>query len=745
MTSLHSPRWHRVAELRPRLAPQLRVQRQLLRGERWVLLLDAQGQRCLRLNAAGHAFAGRLDGRRTMQQLWELLQALPGEPPTQDELIDILARLGENGLAQTDRPADFARLLAHRDTLARPRGSRSLLAWRIPLADPSRLLDRLAWAQQALFSRTAWWLWLLAMALLAGLVLLHAQALWAHGRLWLDTPRFGLLALALYVPIKLVHELAHGLAVRRWGGPVHEAGITLMMGLPVPYVDASAATGFAQRRQRLAVGAAGIMAELSLAAVALPMWLVLDEGWPRDIAFVTLFITGISTLLFNANPLQRLDGYFMLCDALELPNLGPRSRQWWLDLLLRRALRMPGAEAMPVARGEAPWLAAYAPLAWLYGLLVVALAVLWLGALSLTLGLLCGALLGWQLLLAPPLRLLQQLYRAAMGQAATARRWRRLALAGVAAMAVALLLPLPQHTLVQAVVWPSDQAQLRSGEDGFVMSIEAADGSLVLPGQVVLRLANPQLQADLLRQQARVAALEAEGVQASAEPRAPPGSTRSGDNRAERVAGQAALERLVERVQALEVRAQAAGRLALPQADDLDARFVRRGQLLGRVLTDEPLRVRAALPESEFAELDELAALRRSPQGISVRLAAAPARAYAGTLLGDGGGAVLQLPSAALSQRHGGSVATDPRDSDDLRPLRPVVLLDVRLQGPATGSGERSAEKSAEESVERIGEPGAERIGERAWVRFDGGLAPAGWQAARALQRMLQRHFNPQF
>jgi len=727
VTTLYSPRWHRVADLRPRLSPQLRLQRQRLRGERWVLLLDPQGSRSLRLNAAGYAFAGRLDGQRTMQQLWDLLQALPGEPPTQDELIDLLARLREAAMVQIDRPADFARLLPHLDELARPRGGRSLLAWRIRLADPSRLLDRLAFAQNALFSRTALRLWLGAVALLLLLVLLHAPALWAHGRLWLDTPRFGLLALLLYAPIKLLHELAHGLAVRRWGGPVREAGITLMMGLPVPYVDASAATGFAQRRQRLAVGAAGIMAELGLAAVALPLWLLLDAGLARDVAFVTLCIAGVSTLLFNANPLQRLDGYFMLCDALELPNLGPRSRQWWLDLLLRRGLRLPGAEAMPVARGEAPWLAAYGPLAWLYALLVVALAVVWLGGLSLVLGLLCGALLGWQLLLAPPLRLLRQLSRAALGQDATARRWRRMAQAGAAALAVALLLPLPRHTLVQAVVWPSDQAQLRSAEDGFVQAIELADGSAVLPGQVVLRLVNPQLQADLLRQQARVAALESEGVQARTERRAPPGSTRAGDNRAELAAEQAALERLEERVQALDVRAQAAGRLALPQAADLGARFVRRGQLLGRVLTDEATRVRAALPESE---LDEL---RRGQQGISVRLAAAPAQAHGGTLLGDGGGAVLQLPSAALSQRHGGSIATDPRDSDDLRPLRPVVLLDVLLDlqpaGPAGGHTEHIAE----------------RIGERAWVRFDAGLAPLGWQLAQALQRAARRHFNPQF
>lgn len=684
-----------------------------------MLLLDARGKRSVRLNVAGYAFAGRLDGQRTMQQLWELLLGLPGDPPTQDELIDMLTQLHEAGLVQTDRPADFARLLPHLASINRPRSGRSLLAWRVPLADPSRLLDRLDPLQQLLFSRRALQLWLAAMALLLALAVQHVPALFDYGRRWLATPDLGWMALGLYLPIKLVHELAHGLAVRRWGGHVREAGVTLMMGMPVPYVDASAAAGFSQRHARVAVGAAGVMAELALAAVALPLWLMLSDGPAREAAYVTLCITGVSALLFNANPLQRLDGYFVLTDALELPNLATRSRQWWLDLLQRRLLRLPDSEAMPVARGERFWLMAYAPLSWLYGLAMVGLAVTWLGQISLALGVLCGALLGWQMLLAPPLRLLRQLHRASHGQDGTARRWRRLAISAAGALAVALAIPLPQLTLVQAVVWPADQAQLRSTEEGFVDSIETGDGAPAEPGQVVLRLVNPNLQALLARQQSRVTALETEGVQAAGNPRVGVGDTRAGDTRAELAAALAELDRLAERAEGLTVRAQASGRVALPNAADLAGRFVRRGQLLGRVLTDEPTLVRAALPESEVAEL------RRAHEGVSVRLAGSPGQLHAASLLGQGGGAVLQLPSAALSARHGGSVATDPNDKDDLKPQRPVVLLDIRLDD----SGGRATD----------------RVGERAWVRFDSGLAPAGLQLARALRRGVQHRFNPQF
>jgi putative peptide zinc metalloprotease protein len=750
MSSLYSPRWHRVAALKPRLAPQLRVRRLRLRGTTWVVLADPASGRSVRLNAAAYAVAGRLDGERSVQQLWDAQLARGVDPASQDEVIDLLARLREAALVQFDRAADFDLLLPHLDTVVRPKGRGSLLAWRVPLANPTALLDRLHLLQPALFSPMALLVWLLAVGHLLVLALQHGPTLWAHATTWMATPRFALLAMLLYVPIKLVHELAHGLAVRRWGGHVREAGVTLMLLMPVPYVDASAASSFVRRRQRVAVSAAGIMAELGLAAMALPLWLWLDEGLARDAAFVTLFITGVSTLLFNANPLQRLDGYYLLTDALALPNLGPRSREWWIDVLLRRLLRLTGLEPMPAARGETPWLAAYAPLAWLYGIFIAIVAVLWLGQLSLALGLACAGVLGWQMVLRPSVRLFGQLRRAALAQAGTTRRWRRLALAGSAVLVFALVLPMPQRTLVQGVVWPSDQAQLRADEDGFVEAVHVRDGQLVKPQELVLQLANPKLQADLARQSARVSALETELFQAlpgrggrrgdAAAGDARGGDARAGDAEAELAAAQAEFERLTERVAALAVRAGLAGRVALPGAADLPGRFIRQGSLIGQVLTGEPPTLRLALPEAQAADLGD--ALRK----VSVRLSGSPGVAHDATLLRDGVGAVLQLPSAALSARHGGSVQTDPADKDDLKPLQPVVLLDVRLGRPKEGHDDPAgAGRGLDRGVDREGQSFEERIGERAWVRFDAGLAPPALQIARVLHRHVMRRFNPQF
>jgi putative peptide zinc metalloprotease protein len=136
--------------------------------------------------------------------------------------------------------------------------------------------------------------------------------------------------------------------------------------------------------------------------------------------------------------------------------------------------------------------------------------------------------------------------------------------------------------------------------------------------------------------------------------------------------------------------------------------------------------VRVALPEADASEL------QRARPDASVRLASAPGQALHATLLREGGGAAWRLPSAALSARHGGDIQTDP--GDDLKPLQPVVLLDLRLEEGADGRRHES-----------LGQGPGERLGERAWVRFDAGYSPLAMQVLRALQRQVQQRFNAQF
>lgn len=720
MSRVHSNRWHRVAGLRPRLSTQVRLRRQVLRGETWYLLADPGSGRSVRLNRAAYGIAARLDGRRTVGQLWDLSLRGDEETATQDEVIDLLAQLREAALVQFDDAADFDALLPHLDTIARPRGRRTLLAWRIALGNPAALLRRMAPLQTMLFSRVALWSWLALMLVALMLLLQHASGLWEYGRHWMASPRFVLLAVVLYLPVKLAHEFAHGLAVHRWGGQVRQAGVTLMLLMPVPYVDASAATSFPERRARIAVSAAGIMTELALAACALLLWVWLDDGLLRDGAFVVLVVAGVSTLLFNGNPLQRLDGYYVLCDTLGLPNLGPRSRQWWMDQLRRRLLNIPIVEAMPVARGETKWLAAYAPLSWLMLLLIASLAVLWLGQIAFLFGAAAALLLGWQVLLRPIYRVLSQLRRAALAQHGSTRRWRQVSLVGAALLLTLVALPWPRSTIVMGVVWPPDQAQLRIEEAGFVESQYAADGQQLQAGDVVLQLSSPQLQSEHARQAARVRALEAERMQALPGQKTGGDPTRGADLGADLVAAQSALARLQQRMTLLTLRAQVAGRLVLPQAHDMSGQFLRRGHLFGHVLDGTPPTVRVAVPEARASEIDALAG-----GAVSVRLSTAPAIGHRAAVLRDSRAAVLQLPSAALADRHGGLIVTDPADTDGLTARAPVVVLDVQIDAAPVASGPR-------------------RIGERAWVRFDAGGMPLALQWANMLRRVMLHRFNPQ-
>jgi putative peptide zinc metalloprotease protein len=709
--SLFSAQWYRVARVRPRLRAQVRVQRQQWRDQRWYLLSDEATGRQHRINPSAYEFIGRCDGQRTVHEVWNaLLESQPDDAPTQDEVLALLGQLHGMELLQSEQAASAETMMRRRDDRRRLRRRTMLnpFSFRLPLGDPAAWLARLDPLASALFRPAVFWFWLLGMLVAVVVAAIEWPALRSHASQQLLSSGNLVLAALIYPLMKALHELGHALAVRRWGGEVHEIGIGLLFFVPAPYVDASAATAFPHRSQRAMVGAAGVIVELTLAALGLCVWLLTQPGLVHNIAFGVLLIGSASTLLFNGNPLLRFDGYHVMCDLFEVPNLGARSSAWWSQHLGRWLLGSR-AERPAHAASERRWLWAYAPLSLAYRIVLSVGLVLWLGGQWLLLGLAAFVYVVVTVLLQPLLGWSRQAMSAAQPGRELARLRLRLGLVALTAAAALFVVPLPFSTVAPAVVWLPEKAQVRPEVDGFVVELPVADGAHVHPGDLLLRLENPELRSSRDQLASRLEGLRVEHFQ----------QLLRDPNAAQNLAVdidrlQAEVQRASERIAQLEVRAQSAGTLVMPRQADLRGAYMRHGITLGHVLAADELRVRAAVAEAD-AHL-----VRHRLRGAEVRLSDAPGVVLAATRSGDIPAVTRQLPSAALADHGGGPYASDPAEKDGLHSLEPVFLVDLTLPGHTL-----------------------ERVGARAWVRFDHGSEPFALQAYRRAAQLFLQHFAP--
>jgi putative peptide zinc metalloprotease protein len=708
---LVSGAWYRVASLKPGLVGGLKIVRQQVRDQVWHVLVEPGSGRQLRLNPAAYALAGRCDGRATVEELWQAELARCGDQaPTQDETLRLLAQLSRAGMLQFDTAPNLSLLFARR-TEDEERSRRAFinpLALRTRLFDPTRLLDVLA----PLADRLARWplflLWTVGLLLAALAAAVNFPALQADAQRVLATPSSFAIAWLAYPLVKALHELGHALAVRRYGGAVREVGLSLMLLTPAPYVDASAANAFQGARQRAVVSAAGILVELTLAALATLAWTLLAPGLVRDAALVVVLICTVSTLVFNANPLLRLDGYYLLCDLLQLPNLALRSQAWWASQWRRLLGAAPALPAGSLSAGESKWLVFHAPASLAYRLVLLGALVFWIGHQS--------WLLGWLAVIALAAlglwAVLRRLLQGAAGAPEPRARRRGLLAAGgftLAAFVALFVVPAPARVMARGVVWPPERAQLRPEAAGFIEGEPLRDGAAVAAGDVVLTLADPTLVAQREKTASERTGLLAQQYQALLKDPA-----RAADLGAQIERNDAEMRRADQQLENLALRAQSAGRAVWPHERDLPGSYAKRGDMLGYVLGPEPAQVRLVLRD------EDLLRVRGRVQGIEVRLADAPTVSLAATLRNETPAATRQLPSAALGDRHGGPVAIDPADKDGLRSQAPVFLLDVLVP-----------------------ELTADRIGGRAWVKLVLPAEPVGLQALRVVRQLLVRQFSP--
>ncbi len=681
--NLFSPSWYRVANLRPRLRGHLRIHRHHYRGQRWYVLEDLLSRRMHRFNPAAHHILGLMDGRRTVQELWDLAATAFGDDaPTQDDMIRLLAQLHSADVLQSDVEPDVAELLRRAAKTRRSNFKQrylSPMAIRIPLFDPDRLLERLLPWYRPLFTRTGFLLWL---ALLAGagvLALAHWHELAENVTDRVLAPQ-NLLLIALVFPVvKLVHEFGHACAVKAWGGEVHDMGVMLLVLMPVPYVDASASSAFREIRRRAVVGAAGVMAELLLAALALLAWLELQPGVPRALLYDAMLIAGVSTVVFNGNPLLRFDGYYVLADLLQIPNLRTRGQQLLQQVVEQRLF---GLDVQVVERDprERFWLLAFTIGSWFYRIAVMLAIALFIAHEYFFIGVLLALWSLGQGLLWPLAKGVDYLAR---NPKLRRHRPRAIALSALIASAFLLLLfvvPLPLATRVEGVTWTAQEAVVTAGAEGFVQKVVARPGSQVERGATLIEVADPMLAPRIRVLEAQLALLE---TRARVELESDRVRWLQTQEEIRSTGAELAVAR--ERFGELTIRSPLAGVLLLPSPDDLPDRFVRQGKQVAFILPPGPATARVLVSQ------DEVDLVRSRTRRAEVKRAGALAETQAAVLRREVPAASRRLPNPALSTQSGGTVAMDSRGSDG-QPVAMESWFEFELdlpQAPATSIGER--------------------------------------------------------
>ncbi|MEO1202775.1 MAG: hypothetical protein AAFX10_08715, partial [Pseudomonadota bacterium] len=640
---------------------------------------------------------------RTMDEIWnESCAELGDDMPGQDETIQLLAQLYRSNAMQMDVVPDLAEI--HRRHEQEKRSKllqylKSPLAVRLPVWNPEGFLERTRWLAPLAFNRWTGLAWLAIVIAALMQVVVNWDALAGN----FADQAFSIgnwLAIACIYPfVKLFHEFGHAYAVKRWGGEVHEMGLMFLVLIPVPYVDASSSALYPNKYHRMFVSGAGIIVELFLAAIAALMWFQVEPGLFRALLFNVMLIGGVSTVLFNGNPLLKFDAYHILADWLEIPNLGQRANRY-VGYLVRRYLLKLREETPSASARESLWLFTYSVASFIYRLFVMLGIALYVATEFFFIGVMLAGWSLYQSLLAPLVRIVKVVWPESL-----MRNYRpRLILTSLGfagALYLALFaIPVPSFTVVQGVYWAPEESQLHAGADCFVRDVLVKPGQRVEAGDEILRCESIELrmqsQTVVYRleelQMQRRSALTEDVVEAAV----------LQDEIGRLTAEKALVE---QRLAALTIRSPVAGTVQLERLSDLEDRFLRRGTYLGYVGQDGVNTVRVVVPQHAISRV------RSDTDAIAVRSSSRFGRIVDAAILREVPAANKTVVAPALTLEGGGTIAVDPTSTTEIQAMENWFQFELSMPDDAAGY-----------------------VGERVFARFRHGSEPLGvrlWRAVR--------------
>jgi putative peptide zinc metalloprotease protein len=711
--SLFSPSWYRVAGLKPRLRSHTKIHRHAYRDEVWYVLQDQLSGKYHRFSEGAYQVIGLMDGSRNVDEIWQLAaEELGDDSPTQEEMIRLLSQLHASDVLQSEASPDSQELFDRYRRQERANIKQRIwspLAIRIKLLDPERFLEKALPLVRPVFSKAGLLVWLVTVIVGLALAGMHWSELTENLSDRVLAPQNLLVLWLVYPVVKAFHELGHAFATKVWGGEVHEIGIMFLVFMPVPYVDASAASAFREKYRRVVVGAIGIGVELFLAAIALFVWLNAELSSTRAIAYNIMLIGGVSTLFFNGNPLLRFDGYYVFADLIEIPNLGKRANDYIGYLVQRYVFRSESAKSPATTASERKWFVFYGVAAFAYRMFIATVIILFVAGKFFFVGILLAIWAATTMLVVPLAKSLRFLFTSPK---LNEERPRAIMISGAFVAALVLLLgilPAPYRTMAEGVVWLPEQAAVRAGTSCFLREFVTEPDAIVAAGEDLIHCEDPllALREDML--EARLRELEALYAGQRLDDRVAAGITRE---EIEAVEGD--LTDVTKRMAALSIRAPIGGRLVLPESKDLKERFVNQGEILGYVVEQGPMKVRVAVRQ------DDVGLVREYMSDVRVQLADRLGASIPAAVLREVPGGTNVLPSAVLGKSGGGKLDVDPRDPDQRQTF--IRVFEYVLELPA------DLPRSP--------------AGTRAYVRFGHGSAPLGVQWYRKARQVFLGQFG---
>ncbi len=657
-----------------------------LRGVRVGLREDLQAARHLFRGVAAYVISDPLtfQSHRFDVQDYQVLCALRSDRPLSDIFDDLverhvltrdgeeafyqfvfsLHRMGFLNLPVSDEKILYARYRQRQRIKARQR----VLGWlflQVPLINPDALLGRTIHLARPLFSRLFFVLWL-------GLV---GAAGYIVAQRWHEfhEPLNGILATGnlpliwiTLILLKAMHEFGHAYACKHYGLHVPEMGVYLIALTPCAYVDASAAWSLTSRWQRIVIGLAGMYVESIAAAIAVFVWATADSPDVRALAYNVIFLAGAVTVLFNVNPLMRYDGYYILSDLVEIPNLRQRSTQHVLSLLKRFVV------GVPILDDERTWwhraiLTSFGICASLYRVLVMIGIAAMIATKLFMVGVVVGAAM-----------LLKVFGGAAVGAIRYLWRSEETAPVRLRAIGVSLILlvgvplgvahiPITTGVEARAVMVTRDQATIHAEVAGFIERIEVQPGDEVAAGQPLLVLADDAVAEQYARAESRLEAAMIRHDALVVEDPAAAAEVAMELQQLERDLHFATTKR-----DALVIRAPRAGSVVQSPPPGDTGRYATRGEPLV-VLAAGPWQVKALIRETEFsvAEVKSGDRVEFRPQSAADR----PLHGHVTSVVPAG---LRELAPSPLTHAGGGSIVVDPLTGRTKVPYFQIVAtLDV--------------------------------------------------------------------